>query len=273
LSKIQACRQKLRSPREFPVAQPRTRGPEPRRALSDAAIGTRLIARRRCGGTRSGSLRPAGGARSGIRQRAGPPATRSRATPLWKAAPARTRGTRCGAFICRQHLSALARSLNAMSRPLWREPATPLVTRWRRRTVAKGDSITLAVRRWTQRHPRFAAQSPRTLPCNQLHLAARPPGVSHKFSLHAKGHAIGPEATRKAEGRGGRIAANMSLRAGGVCRPGSGGRPAAGTGVPRGWTPRTSARRAPKAAHLGVHSSLPVSRASAATADRIPAGR
>ncbi len=26
----------------------------------------------------------------------------------------------------------------------------PLVTRWRRRTVAKGDSITLAVRKWTQ---------------------------------------------------------------------------------------------------------------------------
>jgi len=36
-----------------------------------------------------------------------------------------------------------------MSRPFWRDPA-PSVTRWRNRTVAKGDSITLPVRRWSQ---------------------------------------------------------------------------------------------------------------------------
>jgi hypothetical protein len=36
-----------------------------------------------------------------------------------------------------------------MSSPFWREPGR-LVTRWRRRTVAKGDSITLPVRRRSQ---------------------------------------------------------------------------------------------------------------------------
>ncbi len=36
-----------------------------------------------------------------------------------------------------------------MRRPFWREPA-PLVTRWRSRTVAKGDSMTLPVLRCSQ---------------------------------------------------------------------------------------------------------------------------
>jgi hypothetical protein len=47
-------------------------------------------------------------------------------------------GTSRGALIRRQRRSAIARSWKAMRRPFWRE-AAPLVTRWRRRTVAKGD--------------------------------------------------------------------------------------------------------------------------------------
>lgn len=42
-----------------------------------------------------------------------------------------------------------ARSWKAIRRPSFREPA-PLVARWRRRTVAKDDSITFPVRRWSQ---------------------------------------------------------------------------------------------------------------------------
>ena len=54
---------------------------------------------------------------------------------------ARTSGIRWAALICRQRRSAMARSLNAISRPFWREPA-PWVTRWPSRSVVNGDSIT-----------------------------------------------------------------------------------------------------------------------------------
>src|SRR5580693_4223625 len=63
-----------------------------------------------------------------------------------KVAPARTRATRWGAFTQRQRSCAASMSLKAMARPAAREPG-PLVTLVRCLTMAKADSIGLAVRK------------------------------------------------------------------------------------------------------------------------------
>jgi hypothetical protein len=58
----------------------------------------------------------------------------------------------------------MARSWKAISSPFRRDPAR-LVTRCRSRTVAKGNSNTLAVRRWSQcvaRKPKKASNSAST---------------------------------------------------------------------------------------------------------------
>ena len=70
-------------------------------------------------------------------------------TPSMNSTPARTSEIRWAALIRRHRFWAISSSLNAMSNPFTREPA-PLVTRCRSRTVAKGDSITLVVRRCCQ---------------------------------------------------------------------------------------------------------------------------
>jgi hypothetical protein len=49
-------------------------------------------------------------------------------------------GSNCGPSTRRQRRSAIRM-------PFVRDPAAPFVTRWRRRTVANGDSITFVVRR------------------------------------------------------------------------------------------------------------------------------
>src|SRR5262249_22061886 len=79
----------------------------------------------------------------------GVPPGRSTSLPLTKVAPARTRATRWGALTARQRAWADSMSLKAMASPAAREPGL-LVTLVRWRTVAKVDSIGLAVRRCTQ---------------------------------------------------------------------------------------------------------------------------
>jgi hypothetical protein len=58
---------------------------------------------------------------------------------LWNVAPARKRGTRCGALTARQRVWADSMSLNAFAIPAALEPG-PLVTRCRSLTVANVDS-------------------------------------------------------------------------------------------------------------------------------------
>ena len=70
------------------------------------------------------------------------PSGRSTSLPASKRAPARTSATRWGALTARQRSWAASMSLNAIARPVAREPG-PLVTLVRCRTVAKVDSIVI----------------------------------------------------------------------------------------------------------------------------------
>src|SRR6266516_1693091 len=56
--------------------------------------------------------------------------------PFLNTAPARTSATRWGALTARHRVCADSMSLNAIATPAAREPG-PLVTRWRRLTVAR----------------------------------------------------------------------------------------------------------------------------------------